>query len=159
MKIVIDTREQLPLEFNHPFITEVECAKLEVGDYSCVFNDGYSPPFRFERKGISDLFGTLSKGYERFKKEINRSIEEKVILIIIIEGSLSKVLQGYDRSKRSGDEIVQQLFTLMLRHRVPHIFCRDRIEMQRFITEFYLACGREHVRKCQTSVASPEKSS
>ena len=144
MKIIVDTREQLPLEFTHHYITEVQRAKLSVGDYSCVFNDGLSPPIRFERKSVADLFGTLGQGYKRFKREINRSIQEKILLIIIIEGTLTKLLQGCERSQRLPDEVCQQLFTIMVRYRVPFILCKDRVEMVRWITEFYLAYGREY---------------
>jgi ERCC4-type nuclease len=94
MKIIVDTREQLPLEFQHHYITEVINTKLEVGDYGCQLENGYRIPICFERKSISDLFGTLSAGYKRFKKEILRAKEAKVVLVIIIEGTLLKSSKG-----------------------------------------------------------------
>ena len=71
MIVLIDTREQQPLEFDHKFIEGIEMTKLEVGDYAVKFKDGYSPLYFFERKSIGDLFGTMGKGYKRFKREIS----------------------------------------------------------------------------------------
>ena len=122
-----------------------------MGDYSVRYNDGYIPPVVFERKSLGDLFGSLGKGYKRFKKEILRAKEDKVLLIIIIEGSLSKVLAGVDRCQRSGDEVCQQLFTLMVKHFVPFVCCNSRQEVSRFITEFYLAIGRKHLEEKKSS--------
>jgi len=147
MKIIVDTREQIPLEFNHCYISEVIHRKLEVGDYGCQYENEEIPPIFFERKSCSDLFGTLSAGYKRFKKEILRAKENKAILVIIIEGTLTKILKGIDESQRSGDEVTQQLFTLLIRYKLPFIFCKDREEMARWITEFYLAYGREYIDK------------
>jgi ERCC4-type nuclease len=142
MKILVDNREKVELEFVHPYITAIEHTTLSVGDYGCCYIDNHIPPVFFERKSIPDLFGTLSKGYKRFKKEILRSKEQQVLLVIIIEGSLTKILKGYERSKRGGDEITKQLFTLMVRHHIPFICCSNREEMARYITEVYLAIGR-----------------
>lgn len=147
MKIIIDTREQRPLEFNHAYISETIKRKCEVGDYGCQLEDGHETPIYFERKSIEDLFGTLSAGYKRFKKEILRAKENRYLLILILEGTLSKVIKGVDNSQRSGDEVCQQLFTLLTRYHLPFVCCKDREEMQRWIIEFYLAYGREYVNK------------
>lgn len=135
----------MEISFSHPYITEIIHKKLNVGDYGCIFEDGYEPPIYFEKKSLTDLWGTLGKQYSRFKKEILRAKEAKVLLIIIIEGTLTKVLKGIERSQRSGDEVCQQLFTLLIRHRVPFVCCSTREEMARWIEEFYLAVGREHL--------------
>lgn len=156
MKIIVDTREQLKLEFNHHYISEIIRRKCEVGDYGCQLEDGYIIPVYFERKSLPDLFSTLSQGYKRFKREIIRAKESNVALVIIIEGTLSKIIKGVDTCQRSGDEILQQLFTILLRYKVPFICCKDRDEMSRFITEFYLAYGREYIesKKCQPTSES-----
>ncbi len=137
----------MPLEFEHNYITEIIRKKVECGDYGCLYENGEISPVYFERKSISDLFSTLSANYKRFKKEILRAKENKVILFILIEGTLSKILKGVGTSQRSGDEIVQQLFTLLLRYKLPFVCCKDREEMQRWIIEFYFAYGREFIDK------------
>ena len=147
MKILIDTREQLPLIFDNKNIEGVEFMKLEVGDYGCRFKDGSTPSIFFERKSISDLCSTLTSGYKRFKREIIRSQEQNLQLFLIIEGSLSKVLKGSRHSSVNPISIIYTMFTLWVKHGVQPIFCKDRVEMAIFIAEFYCAIGREGLRK------------
>ena len=147
MIITVDTREQKPLEFDNEYITETRKKALKVGDYGCIFKDGHVVPIYFERKSIPDLFGTMGKGYERFKKEIIRSHKEKVSLFLIIEGSLFKVLSGYDHSKLAGISVVRKLFTLWVRHGVMPVFCKNKHEMAEYITQFYIACGKDYIRR------------
>jgi ERCC4-type nuclease len=147
MVILQDSREQKPLEFNHPYITGVEVMKLDVGDYSCRYIDDYIPPVCFERKSLEDLVGSLSKGYKRFRKEIIRAKKNNILLVILIEGSITKVLKGIEHSQRSGEEILQQLFTITVRHKIPFFCFNNRDEMIRFVIEAYLAIGRERLGK------------
>ena len=140
MEIIIDSREQTPLEF-------CECStvreKLDVGDYGCRVDDKLLPIF-FERKSIGDLYGTLSGGYKRFKKEINRASENGVMLILVIEAPLLKVLRGFKHSTRNPKSLIKQCFTLMVRHKVPCIFFKDSKDMAEYITQTFLAIEREY---------------
>ena len=110
--------------------------KLEYGDYSC-HCDGQVCSVFFERKSLSDLFGTLGKGYNRFKREVNRSIEDGNLLVIIIESTLTDIIKGYKHSSMKGEGIMRTLFTLMTRHHIPFICCSSRKEMTTYISEFY----------------------
>lgn len=145
MKIIIDSREQLPLRFKHPYITEVIVRKLDVGDYGVVFEDGHSPLFFFDRKSIPDLFGTMGTGYDRFKKCILRSQETGSTLFIIIEGTLLDVFKGTKYSDIDGKSVVYKLFTLWLKYGVQPVFVKDRKEMAEYITQFFIAVGKRHV--------------
>ena len=151
MKIIQDTREQSPLGFNGmDNVDGIIVRKLDVGDYCCEFNNGYVPPVIFERKSIGDLFGTLTntkkvKNYDRFKREIMRAKKLNIRLILIVEGSLTKVLKGYKYSTRKGKEIVKQMFTLLYRYNILPVFVNNREEMARYITEEYNAIGRKAV--------------
>ena len=147
MIILIDTREQIPLIFQHKNIEGVEYCKLEVGDYGVRFKDGSTPSIFFERKSIADLYSTLTSGYKRFKREIIRSQEQSLQLFLIIEGNLGKVLKGTKHSSVNPISIVYTMFTLWIRHGIQPIFVRDRVEMAMFIAEFYSAIGRESLRK------------
>lgn len=142
MIILIDSREGLPIEFKHEYITGVKIQKLEVGDYCCLYKNGSIPNIIFERKSIPDLFGTLGKGYKRFKKELVRAEELNIKLILIIEGSFSKVLNGFERSSLSGESIIKKLFTLWVRYNLIPVFAKNREEVGQIITEYYLAIGR-----------------
>ena len=147
MKIIIDSREQSELTFDFPFVTEIMRMKLEVGDYGCQYEDGYVAPVVFERKSIPDLFGTLGKGHDRFDREIARAKDMDIKLILIIEGTLTKVLKGYEHSTISGISIAMTVFSLWLRYGLTPVWCKDRIEMQIFIYNYFAALGRMKGRK------------
>lgn len=144
MIIKRDNREKKKLEFNHHSIKSVIDGTLNVGDYSAIFNDGYECPIVFERKSLCDLFGTLSKGYPRFKSEIERAKLSGVTLIIIVEGTLRRVFRGEVHSMRTPDSLVQQVFTIERRYGVRTIFCTDREEMSQLITHFFWSCEKEY---------------
>ena len=79
--IIIDTREQRPLEITH---YQFEVATLPVGDYGIRgFSDFTNPRFIVERKSLSDLVGSLSQGRARFMREVvkMRAFEFKALLI------------------------------------------------------------------------------
>lgn len=86
IKFFVDTREQTPLNFENS-----EVKKLIVGDY-CPNNEFFCNLF-VERKSINDLAGTLTKGLERFKKEIERAAELGAYLVVITESSFIDTLE------------------------------------------------------------------
>lgn len=143
IRIIQDSREQAPLIFTHNYIKEVVVKKLDVGDYGALFSDDYLFPVIFERKSISDAYGTLSAGYSRFKEEIGRAKSTNIQLIIIIEGHLTKVLKGHKYSLRTPESIIFQLFTIWVRHGVQVVFCKDSDECAEYISQFYIAHYKE----------------
>jgi len=137
MVIFQDTREQTPLDFSsYSCVEEVAKATLPFGDYACKHNN-QKIPFVFERKSLGDLFSTLGKGHDRFRRELNRATEENVTIIIIIEANLTKILKGHKHSKMQGISIIRILLTLMLKYKIPFVACSGRKEMELFIVEFY----------------------
>lgn len=147
MIIIQDSREQSPLIFKHKSIKEVIVKGLDTGDYGAITDCGFEFPMYFERKSIGDLYGTLSQGYSRFKKEIERSKEKNTQLIIIVEKNLSNVLNGAPYSERTPESIVYQIFTILVRHGVQTIFCKDREDVSEYITQFYIAHEKEYIDK------------
>jgi len=83
-KVKVDTREQIVLNF-----PRYEVTKLDFGDY-CL--ESHDRKVYFERKSLRDFVGTLSGGFERFKREIERAALNDCYLIVIVEASLSKCL-------------------------------------------------------------------
>ncbi|MBO4304641.1 MAG: ERCC4 domain-containing protein [Lentisphaeria bacterium] len=69
MVIVIDTREQRPWSF--PPHIETEIGTLRTGDYALKGDDR----FAIERKSADDFVGTISSGWGRFVRELNRMDE------------------------------------------------------------------------------------
>ena len=87
-KIYIDTREKMPLKFKD---TPTEIRTLKFGDY--VFSDeDASCKCYIERKSVSDFIGTLSGGYDRFRREIDRAGEAGSYLVVLVEESLSNCM-------------------------------------------------------------------
>lgn len=79
MKIIIDSREQLPL-FHGAKQT------LIVGDYTTKVLHG---KFHIERKSLQDLYGTLTSGNQRFKRELFRAVWHRIAIVVYVEGSFS----------------------------------------------------------------------
>jgi hypothetical protein len=93
--IGIDTREKNRLGFNG--IKTVK-HKFDFGDYGFI-NEPYFCNTFFERKSIIDLWGTMSKGYDRFCKEIERASNSGAYIIVVVDYAYSKAA-GYNYNKR-----------------------------------------------------------
>ena len=78
MVIVIDTREQRPWSF--PPNVQIKFAALKSGDYAIEGDEHFS----IERKSADDFVGTLSKGYHRFIRELNRMEKANFCAKVII---------------------------------------------------------------------------
>lgn len=128
MVVIVDTREQRPLKFK----CEIVRKKLCFGDYGC---EGV--PVVFERKGLGDLFGSLTFGYDRLRRVFERAEKDKYKLIIAIEGTKERVLEGYQHSSRDPASIIKQLETIQNKYGVAHIFFKSRAEMANYIEDFF----------------------
>ena len=143
MIIIQDTREQKALKFKHDFLTGVVREKLDVGDYRGRYENGKESRIIIERKSVGDLFGTLTKGYSRFRKEIERAREDSISLIICVEGSYARIRKGYKHCRRPGKEIQDQLRTIWVKYGVTHVYCVSRVEMANYIVDTFIWCGRK----------------
>ncbi len=85
-KVYVDTREQAPLNFK-----DSEIKKLIVGDYQAD-GDFFCNLF-VERKSLYDLAGTLTSGYDRFCREVERAAQLGVYLVVITESSFIDALE------------------------------------------------------------------
>jgi len=87
--IIVDTREQTPLPITFPVIT----SGLSTGDYSAV---GLEDDFTVERKSLSDLYGSLTSGRERFTRELHR-MKAFAFSRLLIVGSVHEIESGASR--------------------------------------------------------------
>lgn len=78
MIIIIDTREQRPWSF--PPHISVEVGTLRTGDYALKGDDH----FAIERKSADDFVGTVSLGWHRFVKELNRMDDANFAAKVVI---------------------------------------------------------------------------
>lgn len=87
VKILIDTRERKPLSFN-----KSASLKLDFGDYAVG-----SPHYNYtyvDRKDESDFRSTMTTGYERFVRELQRAQEFDAFLFIVVEGSVESIVKN-----------------------------------------------------------------
>lgn len=87
--IIVDTREQKPLQFGHLRTTR---KKLDYGDYSL---RGFERRVAVERKSLLDLWGTLSQewNWDRFNKELARAQAAGCRLHVVVESGPAQVLR------------------------------------------------------------------
>lgn len=91
--IVIDTREQHPYSFTNfytnsaegrrPLLIRTSRETLRTGDYSIL---GMEDLIAVERKSLSDLYGTLGTGRERFERELARFAKLRWGAVVIEAG-------------------------------------------------------------------------
>lgn len=140
MVVIVDTREQRPLKF--PKAITVKEEALPFGDYAMELDTGQRIPVVFERKNLSDLFGTMSNGYPRFKQEFLAAQEAGVQLVLGIESTLSDVLDGVPYSGFGGESCIKKLMTLWVKYGLRPVFCQSRAELACYIVETFAAIER-----------------
>ena len=80
--ITIDNREQSPWAFPDHLVT-ARWGTLKTGDYALTGDAG----FAIERKSLGDFLGSISTGWDRFKRELDRMGQANFpAKVVIIEG-------------------------------------------------------------------------
>jgi DNA excision repair protein ERCC-4 len=126
--VLVDTREQNPWRFDGRSV-RLKPAALRFGDYSV---QGMQHAVCIERKSVEDLFLTMTKGLERFERELDRAREAGVqFMAVVVEGDLQRVSLGSRWSWASPDRVVAQLYRSCMRRGVAPYFCPGRLEAQR----------------------------
>jgi ERCC4-type nuclease len=142
-QIIVDTREQLPLQFDPEF--EVVRQKLEFGDYAMRMNNCILPVV-FERKSLGDLFGTMTSGYKRFKAEYHRCNGVGHKMVLLLESSMREVAGGYEHSQFEGSSMIKKLAMLEVRYGIQVVYGGDRYTCSRYIQEIFGAIWRNWKR-------------
>jgi len=137
IKYIVDTREQLPLSVGTSKTRKYK--KLNVGDYGLEI-DGELQKISVERKSPEDLIATVTSGHKRFKKEIQRAIDNKILLYILIECSYTTVRDFtwlVTKCKTKGETVLKICHTLELKYGVRFVFCNSRKEMIDYINRLF----------------------
>ena len=116
LTIVVDTREQMPLDFA-PYEAEgvtVEVGTVWPGDYTV---KGFEKSIAFERKSVGDLIGTLKNGYvgkdsirryeSRFDLELEEFERHYDRAFIVIEPDRPEVIRECGGNPEGCDALVQ----------------------------------------------------
>lgn len=123
--VVVDTREQLPYEFDHG-IFEVTSAALASGDYSLA---GFETRVAIERKSLSDFLGSITAGRDRFFRELER-LSRLEFAAVVVEADFRALCSGAYRSKAVPASVVGTTLAICTRH-IPVLFAGDRAGGQR----------------------------
>jgi ERCC4-type nuclease len=111
---VVDTREQTPLTFRFPTITST----LPTADYSVA---GLEEDFAVERKSLPDLFGSLTSGRDRFRRELQRLLAYPFRRLLVI-GSEAEIAQGMSRARGVNPKAVLHSLYAIEARGVPVVF-------------------------------------
>jgi DNA excision repair protein ERCC-4 len=122
-QIIVDSREQKPFHFEGHTLIE---SKLEYGDYSLHPNNKLA----VERKSLSDLYGTLSGGKERFEREIQKAKKLEGYIVVMVESTLNNMMyQKQKFGKASGEFIAHNMRQLLRKYdNLQFVFCDGREE-------------------------------
>lgn len=163
IKIYQDQQEKLPLSFGrYKYALETEVCHIKTADYHCdlIFMTKDEEVRQrsktvYERKSKADIwltFGGNKVKYEQFKREYNRALDEGLKMIVIVECAISDIYKGHTyikkdegitRAKFDGSSMVRKLCTLRARYGLDFVFCKGRLDMQRYMYERWLAECRE----------------
>ena len=144
-KIFVDTRERIPLKFERG----IEVRKLDFGDYAFSSKKATCNCY-IERKMLSDYIGTLSGGYERFIKEIERAQEADAYLVVLVEDNLNNAMSFpylphiSKKVKATPEFIFHRVRDIIQKY--PHtqfLFVNGRKEASRVIERIF-TCGCVH---------------
>lgn len=116
--IVIDSREQLPYEFNNSIV-----APLETGDYSIL---GMEKKITIERKSKQDAYYTIGKGRSRFCRELER-MKFYDFKMIVIECSMGNFLIQPKYGGLHPNSAINSLLAWCIRYGVHVIWADNRI--------------------------------
>lgn len=133
--IVVDTREQLPYEFEGAVMKT-----LASGDYSVL---GLEDRVAIERKSKPDAYASLGRGRARFRREVER-LAELDYAAIVVEDTVPGFLRRPPHTRMNPRAAVASLFAWSVRYRVPVIFAGDRAHgravTQKLLSSYWRYC-------------------
>ena len=128
MKIIIDSREQVPFTFEAERYagTVAEVGPLDIGDYSLA---GLSDRVAVERKSLPDLVACLGGERARFERELRRGAALDAFAVII-EATWADLAAGRYRSRLNPHSACQSVLAFTARYRIPFLFAGSRAEAE-----------------------------
>lgn len=136
MMLLIDSREQLPLEFPKMVGVESIVVALPVGDYSAIHKEVRDLTV-IERKSVPDLFHSFTSEYDAERAKILKAKELGLKYIVAIEATMLEILKGHafwkdgqmQEHKCTGISMVKKLMTIQRKYEISIWFCSSRREM------------------------------
>jgi len=153
MRIVIDTREQAPLDFAAWPEVSPERGTLRVGDYSLA---GLEDRFAIERKSLPDLVASVTTHRERLEREL-QTLRGYDLAAIVVEADMGQVLRHGYRSHATPDSVLQSLAAFLVRYRTPTLWAgspQGSAYMVRALARHYLADQGRRLRAVDAHLAA-----
>tara|TARA_B100000315_G_C14419373_1_gene514813 strand:- start:48 stop:515 length:468 start_codon:yes stop_codon:yes gene_type:complete len=139
LTIVIDSREQRPYSFPG---CKTTVQGLPIGDYGLL----NCPDVAIERKSIDDLIVSLTKGRDRFKKELQKG-SQLPYFGLVIESSLSDLDNGRYGSAMLPKSAVQTLLSWSVKYGTHVFFCETREYAEKVTLSLLLKYARQFYQK------------
>lgn len=151
--IVIDTREQLPWDFEAERFATVRRA-LPSGDYSL---EGLETEVAIERKSLDDFVGCCVTSRERFLAEMERLRSYKHACVVV-EATYRDVLEHrYTAQGVHPQSILGTASMIWLAFGVPVFFVGDRPEAREFAERILLQVHKRREEEAKPKKAKGEK--
>ena len=139
-EIVVDTREQKPLNINYGTRRE----GLKFADY---WLDKEDNKCYVERKETKDFIGTFTGGCERFSRELERAKEKDSYVVVVVENSLDNMMKfNYlkyvtKKIQVTPEFVMRNVRDIIQKHdNVQFLFAKGRTEATRLTRKLFF-CG------------------
>jgi len=121
-------------------ICKYEVGTLKIGDYALKNSE---LNIFIDRKSLPDYIQTLSKGYERFQREIERAVKSDSYIIMQVESDINSAL-GFEylphiHSKASSAFIFKRLRDLLTKYpnHFQVVFADGRIDAAKLVLKIF----------------------
>lgn len=151
MKILIDSREQLPFTFSGKSFEDVttERVTLATGDYSLA---GLTDRVAVERKSLPDLVACLSRERGRFERQLERGRQLEAFAVVV-EAGWEDLAHGRYKSKLNPHAACQSVLSFSARLGIPFLFAGSRAGAE-YATAGFL---RQYLKGCRERLKAIEK--
>lgn len=143
IRVIVDTREQRPFEFREARVTR---RALPEGDYQLL---GDAKGLVIERKSVEDLFGTVAKDLDRFRREMER-LSYHAFPVLLVEGLPEAVAAGARYSQANGHRVLDHALALCITYGVAPVFCHGRTAAQDMAWRLLKARAQNKERACHS---------
>lgn len=142
-EIIVDTREQKPLNINYGTRRE----GLKFADY---WLDKEGNKCYVERKETKDFIGTFTGGCERFSRELERAKEQGAYVVVVVENSLDNMMRfNYlkyitKKVQVTPEYVMRNVRDIIQNHdNVQFLFAKGRTEATRLTRKLFF-CGQNY---------------
>ena len=138
--VIIDTREQLPWEFDADTFT-TQRGTIWGGDYTIA---GLQDVIRIERKSLGDAVQTVIHEWGRFRKSLFK-LAGMDFGCVVVEATPRDILERKYESDAEPNSVLGRLISIQIDHGVPVVFAGDRdaamVYAARYLMQAVKKCG------------------